>query len=116
MLATGRANSKTCSSSCRSNGLVFREDPEKEVVSAHLDILKGGQKIDEIYPEKHFHYKSEQPMTEVKIRSTLKEDLYLVLSGWDEEGQATFHVFINPLVKLIWIGIGIMVLGGAPWP
>ena len=92
--------------------LTFREDPEKEVVLAHLDILKGGQKIDEIYPEKDFHYKSEQPMTEVKIRSTLKEDLYVVLSGWDEEGQATFHVFINPLVQLIWIGIGIMVLGG----
>jgi cytochrome c-type biogenesis protein CcmF len=51
-------------------------------------------------------------MTEVKIRSTLKEDLYLVLSGWEEGGQATFHVFINPLVQLIWIGIGIMVLGG----
>jgi len=92
--------------------LTFREDPEKDVVSARIGVLKGGQKIDELYPEKHFHHKSEQPMTEVKIRSTLKEDLYLVLSGWDEEGQATFHVFINPLVKLIWIGIGIMVLGG----
>ncbi|MCZ6485113.1 MAG: heme lyase CcmF/NrfE family subunit [Acidobacteria bacterium] len=93
--------------------LTFRVDPEKEVVSAHIDIFKDGQKIDEIYPQKHFHFKSEQPMTEVKIRSTLKEDLYMILSGWDEEGQqATFHVFINPLVQLIWIGIGIMVLGG----
>ena len=79
----------------------------------NYSIFKGGQKIDEIYPQKHFHFKSEQPMTEVKIRSTLKEDLYMILSGWDEEGQqATFLVFINPLVQLIWIGIGIMVLGG----
>ena len=92
--------------------LTRREDPEKSVVFAHLAIFKGGENIDDLYPEKDFHHKSEQPMTEVKIRSTLKEDLYLVLSGWEEGGQATFHVFINPLVQLIWIGIGIMVLGG----
>ena len=92
--------------------LTSKEDPEKDVVSAHIAVFKGGRKIDDLYPQKHFHHKSEQPMTEVKIRSTLKEDLYLVLSGWEEGGQATFHVFINPLVQLIWIGIGVMVLGG----
>lgn len=92
--------------------LTFRKDPEKEVVFAHIAVFKGGKKIDDLYPQKDFHYKSEQPMTEVKIRSTLKEDLYLVLSGYEEGGEATFHVFINPLVQLIWIGIGIMVLGG----
>ena len=82
--------------------LTSREDPEKDVVFAHLAIFKGGEKIDDLYPEKDFHHKSEQPMTEVKIRSSLKEDLYLVLSGWEEGGEATFHVFINPLVQLIW--------------
>jgi cytochrome c-type biogenesis protein CcmF len=92
--------------------LTSREDPEKDVVFAQVAVFKGGRKIDDLYPEKDFHHKSEQPMTEVKIRSTLKEDLYLVLSGWEEGGQATFHVFINPLVQLIWIGIGVMVLGG----
>jgi len=92
--------------------LTSREDPEKDVVFAQIAVFKGGRKIDDLYPEKDFHHKSEQPMTEVKIRSTLKEDLYLVLSGWEEGGQATFHVFINPLVQLIWIGIGVMVLGG----
>ncbi len=92
--------------------LTSREDPEKDVVFAHIAVFKGGRKIDDLYPEKDIHHKSEQPMTEVKIRSTLKEDLYLVLSGWEEGGQATFHVFINPLVQLIWIGIGVMVLGG----
>ena len=92
--------------------LTSREDPEKDVVFAQIAVFKGGRKIDDLYPEKDFHHKSEQPMTEVKIRSTLKEDLYLVLSGWEEGGEATFHVFINPLVQLIWIGIGVMVLGG----
>ncbi|MDA2928899.1 heme lyase CcmF/NrfE family subunit, partial [Acidobacteria bacterium AH-259-O06] len=92
--------------------LTQRRDPEKEVVTARIDVLRGGKKIAGLTPEKHFHHKGEQPMTEVKIRSTLKEDLYLVLSGWDEQGQVTFRVFVNPLVQAIWIGIGIMVIGG----
>lgn len=93
-------------------GLTERKDPEKEVVTASLAIFKGGEKIRDLYPEKHYHYKSEQPMTEIKIRSTPQEDLYVVLSGWDEQGQVTFRIFINPLVQVIWIGIGIMVIGG----
>ncbi len=92
--------------------LTEKKDPEKDVVLAHVEVWRNGEQIDELFPEKDFHHKSEQPMTEVKIRSTLREDLYLVLSGWDEQGRATFHVFINPMVQVIWIGIGVMVLGG----
>ena len=52
-------------------------------------------------------------MTEVAIRSSLRDDLYVVLSSFDEKlTQATFHIFINPLVQLIWIGISIMACGG----
>lgn len=89
-----------------------RKDPEKEVVFAQLDVFQGGKRIAQLQPEKHFHEKGEQPMTEVRIHSTLKEDLYVVLSGWDQSRQATFHVFVNPLVQLVWWGIGVMVAGG----
>ncbi len=93
-------------------GLQQRKDPEKDVVTAPLDIFRGDKKLGRIEPEKHFHHKGEQPMTEVSIRSTFKEDLYAVLSAWDDQGKVTFHFFVNPLVQLIWIGIGIMVCGG----
>ena len=89
-----------------------RKDAEKDVVLARLQIYRGEKKIAEMHPEKHFHYKSEQPMTEVAIRRGLQEDLYIVLSGWDDQKRSTFHLFINPLVSLIWIGIVIMVCGG----
>jgi cytochrome c-type biogenesis protein CcmF len=92
--------------------ITSRNDLEKDVVSARLEILHSGVSQGQLTPEKHFHHKSEQPMTEVKIHSTLMEDLYVVLSGWDDQQRATFHVFINPLVMWIWIGIGIMCLGG----
>ncbi|MEE2822468.1 MAG: heme lyase CcmF/NrfE family subunit [Acidobacteriota bacterium] len=92
--------------------ITSRSDPEKDVVSARLEILKGGVSKGQLTPEKHFHHKNEQPMTEVKIHSTLMEDLYVVLSGWDDQQRVTFNVFINPMVQWIWIGIGVMVLGG----
>jgi cytochrome c-type biogenesis protein CcmF len=94
------------------NGLSQRRDPEKDVVFARVGLLHRGEQFDEMYPQKHFHHKSEQPASEVAIRSRPDEDLYIVLSGWDEGGNVSFHVFVNPLVQLIWIGIGIMALGG----
>jgi cytochrome c-type biogenesis protein CcmF len=36
----------------------------------------------------------------------------VVLSSWDDQQGVTFHVFINPMVSWVWIGIAIMVLGG----
>ena len=57
-------------------------------------------------------------MTEVAIRSTLLEDLYVILIGWDEDGTTAFKVLVNPLVNWIWIGGVVFVLGGliAFWP
>ncbi|MFQ5741222.1 MAG: heme lyase CcmF/NrfE family subunit [Acidobacteriota bacterium] len=93
-------------------GLNHHRDPEKDVVSAPIDVFRGPTALGTLRPQKHFHYRSEQPMTEVAIRSTLKEDLYLVLSGWNQEGEASFHVFLKPMVQLIWLGTAILVLGG----
>ena len=93
------------------SGLRERRDPEKTVILAPLEVYRAGEFLAQLTPEKHFHNKSDQPQTEVEIRSTVKEDLYIVLSGWDENG-ATFHVYVNPLVMVIWLGVAVMVAGG----
>lgn len=69
-------------------------------------------------PEDYFPKGYEQPVAEVALRSTLLEDLYLVLGGWTADGTATFEVLVNPLVSWIWIGGGVLFLGGliAFWP
>lgn len=82
----------------------------KEVVAASLSIFNGGEKIGVLYPEKNFHRGQDQPATEVAIRSTLKEDLYVVLAGYEED-IATFKVLVTPLVIWIWIGGTVMALG-----
>ena len=93
-------------------GMSQRRDPEKAVFTARLEVSREGTLLGELRPEKHIHHtQQDQPQTEVAIRSTLVDDLYVALSTWDENG-ATFHVFVKPLVIWIWIGVAIMVLGG----
>ena len=94
------------------------ETESKMVVMATLSVYNQGKLIGRLTPEKYFHRSYEQPVTEVAIRATLLEDLYVILVGWDEDGTATFKVLVNPLVSWIWIGGGVLVLGGliAFWP
>ena len=92
--------------------------PSKMVVTTTLSVYNEEKFIGKLMPEKYFHRSFEQPVTEVAIRTSLLEDLYVILAGWDEEGTAAFKVLVNPLVNWIWIGGGVLVLGGliAFWP
>src|SRR2546428_6429507 len=53
------------------------------------------------------------------MRSTLAEDLYLVLGSYDPpSGLVTLQAFVNPLVSWLWIG-GFIMAGGTlvtMWP
>lgn len=82
----------------------------KEVVAATLSLFNAGKRVVRLTPEKNFHKGHDQPTTEVAIHSTLKEDLYVILAGYDGE-SATFKVLVNPLVVWLWIGGGVMALG-----
>jgi cytochrome c-type biogenesis protein CcmF len=62
---------------------------------------------------------SSTPIATPSVRSSLGEDLYVTLLGYDPAtGAVTLHVFINPLVGWIWLGGGIVALGAifAIWP
>jgi cytochrome c-type biogenesis protein CcmF len=99
-------------------GLNTREVPDKQIVTATLDVYRGDNLITTMKPVKYFQRSFEQPVSEVAIHTTPLEDLYVVLSGWDESGKASFSLLVNPLVVWIWIGGGVFLLGGivAFWP
>ncbi|UTR16992.1 heme lyase CcmF/NrfE family subunit [Salipaludibacillus sp. LMS25] len=88
-----------------------RNEGVNESVFASLGIDKNGRDLGYIYPERVFYLNWEEPSTEVAVRSTLREDLYVVLSGWEEDKRATFQVKINPLVQWIWLGSFVLILG-----
>jgi len=92
--------------------------PAKHRFATLVGVYRGGRRIATLFPEKNFHWNVEQWVTEVAIRTSLKEDLYVILAGLSEDGSATFQILINPLVVWLWIGGGLLLLGTmvAIWP
>ncbi len=79
---------------------------------ASVDVYaSNGKLLTQLNPEKRFYKTSEQPTSEVALRSTLKEDLYLVLADIKDNGNALLQMYINPLVNWVWIGGIVVILG-----
>jgi len=88
-------------------------------LAAEVSVWRDGRQIATLAPEKRFYKKPQQPTTEVAMRSTLGEDLYLVLGSYDPpSGLVTLQAYVNPLVSWLWIG-GVIMAGGTlvtMWP
>ena len=96
-----------------------REDGHMAASAAVVSVFVGDTQIDTLRPEKRFYKKPKQPTTEVANRSTLREDLYLVLGSYDPQSKlATILAYVNPLVVWIWLGGLVIALGTliAVWP
>ncbi len=92
---------------------------DRYVTATTLSVYRKGKKLGTLRPERNLYRNQEQPTTEVAIRSTLMEDLYVILAQYEEDGRATFKVLINPLIVWIWIGGFVVLAGGVivvMWP
>ena len=96
------------------NGLrAYPGSDGREIVEASLDLFEGDRYIGEISPRRDYFVVQQQPTTVPAVYSTLGEDVYVLLVGWEGDGRfgSTFKVYINPLINWAWIGGLIMVLG-----
>ncbi len=89
------------------------------VTSATLTVFNSNSRVAVLNPQRNLHRgHEEQPMTEVAIRSTWREDLYVILAGLGDDGTANFRVIVNPLMMWMWVG-GVLLIAGtmfAFWP
>ena len=96
----------------RHDALRVTSDAQKQMVTGHVSVFEDGKAIGQMTPAKWFFNKHDQPTSEVAIRRSVGEDLYIVLAGYDASSQsATYSITINPLVNWIWFGFGLMALG-----
>ena len=74
---------------------------------------KDGDLLEVLKPAKSFYPTQPQPLTEVAIRRSFLEDLYLIFSSENggEQGSITLRVFINPLVGWAWMALPVFTLG-----
>jgi cytochrome c-type biogenesis protein CcmF len=84
-----------------------------------MSIFKGDQFLGIVHPRFDV-YPSGQPMTIAGVRSTLADDLYIVLANWEDvsSSKAPFKIYHNPLINWLWIGSLIFIIGYlvAAWP
>jgi cytochrome c-type biogenesis protein CcmF len=92
----------------------------REVTRAVVGVYKNGEYLGELHPRIDYYYDAQQTMTIPGQRSTLKDDLYVLLVNWEPASAtgATFKIYVNPLVNWLWLGsllflVGIII---AAWP
>jgi cytochrome c-type biogenesis protein CcmF len=92
----------------------------RNVARAVVTVFKDGKPVGELHPRRDYYYESQQQMTIPGVRSTLEDDLYVILADWQPIASqgATFRIYHNPLVNWLWLGAIVFILGTlvAAWP
>jgi cytochrome c-type biogenesis protein CcmF len=84
----------------------------RDVVEAVTSLSRNGQPIRELNPRRDYFRVQEQSVSVPGVYSTPSIDFYILLVGWDNEGEsATFKIYVNSLINWVWIGGTIMILG-----
>ncbi len=94
-------------------GLKASQQPTHMLVEAAFRLFNNGSDKGTISPALKFFPNQQSPVGRAVHRSTLGEDIYLILSGFSEvdRNQATLKVLVRPLVIWMWIGGFVIVLG-----
>ena len=84
-----------------------------------FDVAKDGKQIGSMEPARHFYYRvgqGDQDTVESAIRHFGLNDLYLAIGNippnFKAGGLVNVQAYHNPLIRVVWIGIAVMVLGG----
>ncbi|MGK5095063.1 heme lyase CcmF/NrfE family subunit [Deltaproteobacteria bacterium TL4] len=81
--------------------------------AASIEVYENGKLVEIMEPAKSFYPTQPNPLTEVSIRRTVLDDLYLVFSS--ENGRAgdsvTLKVFLNPFIMWGWMSLPVFTLG-----
>ena len=98
----------------------FPGPDQRQVTRAVVSVYKNGALLGQLFPRIDYYPDAQQTMTIPGQRSTLKDDVYVLLVDWQPASTigATFKVFINPLVNWLWIGSLLFLIGVfiAAWP
>ena len=96
-------------------GIRREQGPNYIAQVATLSVTKNGAPVTTLYPERRSYPVAQSSTTESDIRQTLAGDLYVSIAepaATNAAGKWTLRVLYEPLVNFLWIGTGLLVLGG----
>ncbi|HYM70963.1 MAG TPA: cytochrome c-type biogenesis CcmF C-terminal domain-containing protein [bacterium] len=80
------------------------------VIAASLRVFEGTRDLGPFAARRSL-YLAGDSTTDVALRSTPRDDLYVILAGWTQDGRATLRLLVNPLVAWMWAGGLVVTLG-----
>lgn len=99
---------------------LFDTNDGRNVARAVVSVTRDGNYLGSLHPRRDYYYDSQQPMTIPGVRSSMEDDLYVLLVDWQPitATGVTFKIYHNPLVNWLWVGGFVFILGTlvAAWP
>jgi cytochrome c-type biogenesis protein CcmF len=94
-------------------GLRGSRQPTHFRVEGAFRVLHNGSDGGTLRPALKFFPTQESPIGRAVHRSSISEDIYLILSGFSEleQNRATLKALVRPLVVWIWIGGFVITFG-----
>ncbi len=96
----------------RFNGASPVSGPNYQAMRGDIDVLRNGEKIRVMQPEKRTYNASGMAMTEPAIDTGFLRDLYVAMGEPLEDGAWVVRVYHKPFVDWIWFGCLLMAFGG----
>jgi cytochrome c-type biogenesis protein CcmF len=96
----------------RFNGATKAPGPNYMADIGNVDVLRNGEKVSVLEPEKRTYNASGMAMTEAAIDTGILRDLYVALGEPLENGAWIVRVYHKPFVDWIWFGCMLMAFGG----
>jgi cytochrome c-type biogenesis protein CcmF len=88
------------------------EGPNYLSTMGYVTLAQDGREIAQLRPEKRIYPVAQMPTTEAAIDYDLARDVYVVIGDEQVGGGWAVRTYIKPLTNWIWIGCGLMALGG----
>ena len=80
-------------------------------VGARLQVFDGARDAGALTAGRNLFLNGRDSTSEVALRSTVRDDLYITLVGWAPDGRATLRMLVNPLVMWMWAGGLVLTVG-----
>ena len=88
------------------------QGPNYVSTTAAIRVARDGREIGVLHPEKRVYPVQAMPTTEAAIRSSFTGDVYVVIGDPQQGGGWAVRTYIKPFAFWIWLGCGLMALGG----
>ncbi|WP_112874978.1 heme lyase CcmF/NrfE family subunit [Paracoccus endophyticus] len=86
--------------------------PNYTSTTAVMQVARDGRPVATLHPEKRVYPVQAMPTTEAAIHSGPFGDIYLVIGDPQQDGGWAVRSYIKPFAFWIWLGSGLMALGG----